>query len=628
MRVAWVLLLVACGGGGEPVEEPEDAYVLQDEIYRFCHVPGFQGTESRAWCDLVKDLPPERCPGMQETCARPELESVGALGCSPAGGGQPGRLPTGRPELPRELPQACELPESSGEQLSGLVRWIGAIGVAALVLVLLRLLYAGFGRGERPRAPVVAEAPVEEDLPLDDVPDLPSEDLLARARVALEAGTFGEAVLLARGAALRRLGESGRLRLHRSRTDREYVRQLGSEAELRDALRTVVRAVEAHRFGGRALQLEVARAALRAAERILAVALLCWLLVPGDAAGQGLSRYGPFGDAALYDLFEEWGYEVDWLARPFTELGPETDALVLLLGDVVPEEEDWTALRAWVEAGGVLVVGGDAGQAFPELGEAWMIDGAHAQVAGDFEPFLPSPLWPDGAYWAFRGAPSARAWVYAFVSGPDGEANLEPVVISVDVGEGVVLAVADSLLFANAALVHPDNERFLGDMLQVGQGALGWPLDHPIRVTLATRGAGQSESGTPPVTANPRLIPFLLQLGLTWLLVGLWKGWPFGVLRDPEDQGRLRFSEHVTALATRYMRLGATGHAYRAVARLWLHRLGPQGLELAARRAGYTAAQAKALVAQVEEAAAGSGEGRDPEDLERVEELWRVTRGR
>ena len=64
-------------------------------------------------------------------------------------------------------------------------------------------------------AVVVVEAALNEALP--EVPAAPSDDLLSMARRALDEGRPGEAVVLARGAALRRLGVAGQLRLEQNR---------------------------------------------------------------------------------------------------------------------------------------------------------------------------------------------------------------------------------------------------------------------------------------------------------------------------------------------------------------------------------------------------------------------------
>ncbi|MEQ1506955.1 MAG: hypothetical protein ABMB14_32305, partial [Myxococcota bacterium] len=201
-----------------------------------------------------------------------------------------------------------------------------------------------------------------------------------------------------------------------------------------------------------------------------------------------------------------------------------------------------------------------------------------------------------------------------------------------DLGAGVVVAMADPVYLWNGSFVHPDNERFVGDLVFVGQSVEGWALSVPPTVQLATWGsvASSSDGGAAsnPLSSLARagLLPFVLQALVCWTLVGLWRGWPFAPLRDPPDPGRRSFVEHVTALGTRYWRIGAAEHAGRAYASLWVARLGSEGLQLAAGRAGYTPDRARAWAAEIEGVASGAPV--DPERLaKRMEELWIVTSG-
>jgi hypothetical protein len=198
----------------------------------------------------------------------------------------------------------------------------------------------------------------------------------------------------------------------------------------------------------------------------------------------------------------------------------------------------------------------------------------------------------------------------------------------------VVVAIADPRLLWNGALVHPDNEAFLGELAYAGQSLEGWPIPTPARLQLATLASAAAESDTSVNNpfrslANARLLAFVLQLMATFALVALWRGAPFAPLRDPRDEGRIGFVEHVLAHGRRWSRLRASGYAARAMASLWLSRLGPAGLQWAAERAGYAPDAARTWVREVEARAAGAA---SPSDAARdhawMEELWRVTRGR
>lgn len=635
-----VLALVACGGA-EP--GPEGSSALDDAAYRFCHVPGASAEEALRWCDLLEDLGPERCPGLRATCEEGVVaeDPVFSSGCQGEGRGTgPADRLASAPERPPDERRGCdELELEDPEGLALLLRWVVAIGVAVAIGILFRVAWGSFGALRRPRAPTVPAVSMvdepEDELP--DVPDAPGAELLSAARAALAAGRVGEAALLARGASLRHLGDTGHLRLHRSRTDREYVRGLRRTPELQADLREILVAVEHHRWGGSPLGIEQADRALDAAARVLSVALVGLLLlcgVAGSAHAQTPQRYGPYGDAALIEVLEAHGYSAGWRLRSLYDLDEDTDAMILDLSEVVPDPEQWEQIRSWVQAGGVLVVGGDATSGVPELGQRTALPiGAEARLAPPLQGIgLQRPRWPDGPMYAFT---EGQPWVTAVdpVDGADsdGVASVPAVVSVVDLGAGVVVGIADPRLLWNGAFVHPANEAFMGDLLYLGQGLRGWPLPTPARVQLATRaatsGSGSGSGGPNPLAsmANAKLLPFVLQLLATWALLGLWRGWPFAPLRDPEAAGRLSFSEHVQALGTRWFRLGASRHALVQLASLWLARLGPSGLQLAAQRHGYSPQEARAwvagLVALVEEPEGPD----DPEDLERMEELWKVT---
>jgi hypothetical protein len=180
-------------------------------------------------------------------------------------------------------------------------------------------------------------------------------------------------------------------------------------------------------------------------------------------------------------------------------------------------------------------------------------------------------------------------------------------------------------LFDNGALVSPRNEAFWIDLPWFVADAGLADLDIPARVEIATH-AG--EEATDPFTSlsNARLLPFVLQFLAFGALVALWRGAPLAPLRDPPSEGRIVFADHARALGAHYARLGASRRALAALARLWLGRLGPDGLLRTARRAGWDADQAAALVRNAEDAAAEPGPDRPERDLSILEELWRITR--
>jgi hypothetical protein len=644
--MSWIFWL-ACRGESPESEPVKAESALDARAYRFCHTPGANAQDAQAWCDLLDDLPPERCPGLRATCAGEVTRDP--VGCEPPGsgdGGDPDAI-AGAPEAPPEPWDCGEMPRADG--LQQLLRWVAALSVAVLVLVLLRLAWTTFGRA-RPPAPRKTELPplvVSSDG--TDVPDAPSGDLLDAARSALAEGRTSEAVLLARGAVLRKLGELGRIWLHRSRTDREYVRSVRSDAALHGDLRELCAAAETVRWQGAPIDHARAGQALAAAERLFGVLtvqrvgqgptarMLWWLVLPALAWGLPVSdaeaqqevweRYAPGGDAALLDVSRLYGYDAGFRLTNLSMVDERVDVLVIDTVHVQPVDEQWTHLRTWVEQGGVLLLGGDPG-AFPELGETVHPEGQVELLKPWQLMGLPTPRWPNGPLSAFR---EGQGW--ALVADEEGNAIIEVL----DLGLGAVVAIADPALLWNGAYVHPDNERFMGELLYAGQSAEGWPVGHPARVQLATRAAAAAPSESAQnqtndmvgALASSGLLLFVIQLIATGTLVALWRGWPFAPLRDPPDPGRHAFVEHVRALGIRYWRLQATGHVEQKFAEFWLLRLGVPGLELAAQRAGYTAERARAWAREIEAIATPSeGGGRFPENgHERMEELWRITRG-
>jgi hypothetical protein len=596
---------------------PPSDHVLSEPGFAFCTEAGRGGPEVLRYCPLLEGLPPDRCPGLRETCARgtpPPAEPPS--GCDERRVARRDAI-GGEPEAPAAEPPELTLPDWA-EQLRSLSRWVMAFLVAGLVLVLLRLLVRSFGRpAPAPPRPAVADPEPEGTPPLEELPAQPVPDVLAAARAALAAGRFDEVVALARGAALKHLHEQGKVVLHRSRTDREYVRATRRAApDAGEALASIASAREASLFGRRPPDAGVAAAALAAAERIVAAALL--LAVLGAEARAADPRYGPYGDAALPALLQAWGHPVSWRLRSLDEVDGSTDVLVLDLVELDATAEQLEHLRAWVEAGGVLWVAGPLDVTFPELGPTVV-----AECTPEVDPLWASLSTP-------RSLDEVR--VYAEPASPIvwcGEGAAAQVL---HLGEGVVVAFADDQWLLNGAFVDPGTERFVGDLLHTGRIVDRWPTDDPARVELATYAATQapSQGGGNPFrsVANARLLPFVFQLLAAFAVLALWRGWPFAPLRDPARDGRRAFAEHVRALGTRLMRGRASGVAARSLARYWHGRLGTAGLVLAAERAGRTRDEAQALAREVEARATGPGRASGGADHAFMEELWTITRGR
>lgn len=624
----WIWMVLAVVSAQEPVELSERGTgALSDEAFRFCHEEGVDYVEARPFCDLLDGLEEGECPGLRATCEGAETE-LSAVGCL-EGAGLPSSLPGGAP-TPTER---SEMPEWTGCEaepwdLSGalvLLKWVAAGFVAALILVVARLVWSGvsWARRREDRGLVRDVEQPEVDLADDDVPERPSEDLLAEARRALEAGHSNRAVLLARGASLRHLHDQRRIVLHRSRTDREYTRKLKGDVHLYQALKAILRAVERLKWGGSPIDIPAAKEVLNQAERIVATVAPLLMLALFSQQTLAADRFSPQGDAALFSVMEDVGIPVSWRLRGLSDLDGETAVLVLDLTGLTPSEEDWAAIRGWVEAGGVLVVGGRP-IGFPELGTyAPPVPRQAARAARRVAALdLPSPVWPDGPDFVWVDG-EALPWMSLGTSREVNAGRSKQLAVAVlRIGEGAVLSVPDPRLFWNGAMVHRDNVAFWQTVLDGGERLDLWTMRDGL-VQFATWSGSSSDS---PVDSlmQARLLPFILHLLVWWLLLVRYKGTAFGVLRDPPEEGRLAFGDHARALAAHWRRLGAGAHAWSRFAALWLQRIGARGIELAALRAGYSADGAQELVRSVQDAAQGGGQG----GLDEVEELWNVTRHR
>ncbi len=306
---------------------------------------------------------------------------------------------------------------------------------------------------------------------------------------------------------------------------------------------------------------------------------------------------------------------------------------------VAPDAGQWQSVREWVSRGHVLLALGDASSGFPELGPVVESAGPTLRALGPLSAAgLEPPVLPGGGqvYQVDLSTLEDQGELGALESWAEDDAGGVALVV-LQVGDGVVVSLADYRTGDNVFLAVPANEELLGEVLYIGQAARGWPLPTPPRVQLALRPsiATESNQANNPLEslARAELLPFVLQFLLLWTVVALWRGWPMGPLRDPPERGRIRFADHVEALGDRYERLRASRHALRAYAGLWLQRLGPKGLALAATASGMGREEAEAFVAELEALVEGSDDAgtharpsaRDAQaDIERMEALWRM----
>lgn len=656
---------------------------LQADVYRFCHEVRVDADEMARFCDLLRDAPEDACPGMRKTCEDRVFEGISSAGCA-GGGGSPARGfgDLGEPPTPTpDVDWSLEL----GEGVEAALRWGFALLAAFVLLAVASWLLARLGLRRRPevQAPVLGGEVGELAAEDPAAPASPAARLLAAARAAADEGRAEEAIVLARAASLRQLADDGRVALHRSRTDREYLADLRRDRETAGAWRVVLRAVEQVRWARNPVRSEDVERALGAAAQLVRlglVALLAW----SPAAEASSSRWGPWGDAGLRELLRGAGYEVVAGVNDFDALDDTHDVLWLDLLFVEPSWEEWTEVRDWVDAGGVLVVGGDPSDGlflpghmrrstagprdvvrrvfwYDETPEerftlvdevpvwpngstyewcVWNLDDAYTVVAQDDDAVRPLDLVAadtdrgdtDLVHTDVEDTGSAHTDLDP-TDGDDSDARdtdpgpppcVQRALISLHpLGAGAIVLVSDASLFANASLILRQNRDALVRLPRMPERLGLVALPARPRVVLATASRTSGPPSSMGSVANPLLLPFLLQLLVLWGLAVLWLGRSRVPPRDPPTEGRLDLLAHIDALADQARRTGDEAWAASRMARWAVAQWGPDGLEHAARSAGRSVEDARRWRQWIQAVASGEAQA----DLSLVEELW-TTLGR
>lgn len=598
---------------GAPASEVAGDHPLASAGYAFCHREGFDGMSARAFCDLLDDAPDDLCPGMRATCDGTAEPFEPAAGC--AGSAAPSGSVAGDPDRPldRGAPELGWL-----ERVVAWLPWLAAAFVAVVLVAVARVLVPLLWR-RRLTGP--ERAPAAEAAPLSAAAPVPStmRDPLEEARRALDAGDVERAVFVARDVAVSHLVGSGRLPDRPWDTDRARVRRL-QPLDDRQHLGLLIRAVERARWAGLRISDDLARRAVDAAARLLA---LCLLLLP--MAAQAWERHGALGDSALHALWEAEGHDVRSVNGPLAELTREQgDVLFIGLLGVQPSTEDWAAVFSFAEQGGSVVIAGHHpgmserfGRRAPRLAaELPLVATEHYAPLG-----LPIPRWSPAPDEVFCGD-AVVPWVVP--ADPVPECDGAYVVGARDMGVGLVVVVSDARLLANASLVSDANRDLLR---RLPRTLMGWAEDETsglrVRLALLSREGASSPMES---MANARLLPLLAQIMLLFALLALWRGWPMAPLRAAPTDARRALTEHADALAAHWQRLGAVRLAASRLAQLQLQRHGAAGLRaLAARSAADPAdADADAFVASVEALSHVEDESAPLDDHERrtLEALW------
>jgi hypothetical protein len=476
-----------------------------------------------------------RCPAFEKACAQVEPEEH----------------ERGRFHLPAWLASFTE----------SLFWGILAVGAGYFIYQIGR----HFQKGRAPEeTPDVLKKATKGGLNEDSVPaslgivDKDAARLLASARTALLAGDPRTAARLGHAALVRALESGGYVHVDKSATNGDYARALAERPELRDVFSAAAREMEQSEFGQRVSTAEKLSQMLSRIEpivqRLVTVALALGMALSVCACGplEG-SADGPGGTSVLRRLLEERGATFERRTRPLQNLSEDEVDTVILLSSASLDEEAWTALRAWTEEGGFLVMAGVP----PEVPGAFGIKGHDSKPCADHPVVaLEGPLHDAELTSHFWPVDLDDAWTRN-VACAEGA-----VIATRDFGDGRLLVLSDPDFLTNASFSRELHARVFFTLV----GA-------PGSVVLVDRLIGAGAASPYRAIANSGLGP-LLAHGLAWLVLwALATGTGFGTRRDPVAIPRRAFSEHVRAMGLLYARAGAARYALAAYSAWALDRL-------------------------------------------------------
>ena len=609
-----LLALTALAGAG-PARS-----VLEDKRFRFCHEDRYPLYPSeRKWCAHVSKSNTD-CPSLSAACEakvdpKPRMRSWGRSG---GGTGKHGKTGAGKDHR-----------KASGTRYRIVLPEILS-GIAQVVLVLVLLVAVG----------LIAVAVMKNSLDgkdtLDSIPPEDSDEvdaaalaemkriietdvdrLLRLAREAAARGDYEAGVELAYAASLRRLEGNALIDMHESRTNGDYVRGLRrTNPDLARALREVTRDVERVQFGSRVADAELFQALLQRVlgivGRTAAAVLFCLAMGSQLACVEEYSTpvsdepptrggYSPVGSRAVLEMLNDNYFVAKYREGKLDELDSGSDVLIILPGGGPEDDEGWDALFDWASEGGHLLV--LAGEVPPKrllavehvLGQA---KGAKLFGAGDltYSSGNLSTVAP------VRGAINIESVLVTPLLVREPPVN-EVYAAQRELNNGMVMVFADMQLFTNVAMATADNAELLLILL-AGHDKV--ELVDPW-IELGAKNPLES-------VANAKMIPLLLQLAALLVLFLFWKGRAFGTLRDPVEEKRRSFADHVRALGLQYARARASHHALGAYSQWAIERLRdrvPRGKqrnidELAEMLAARAGMRAQAVVEVLSKAQAAS----------------------
>ena len=559
----WLLVLYATVT--PPDKDVIDAHVrdeLGKEQYFFCHDQRYPLAEDETeWCPIVGGVS-SRCPGLPDACKQPPAPAFASGRRSFGGWGHGSKHGQGstKPVEEVEEPRVVRLPMLGG--LGQVLMWLllgaAVVGLAYAIVKNVRMgEKSSADEEEAPPsdAPAIAErqqGPIETDV----------ERLLARAKAAAAKGNHKQAIDYAYAALLRRLDGDGLIRIHSSRTNGDYVRDLRERPELRTEVRAVVRDVERVQFGtteadAASFQSVLGRVVPLVARQLAIVFLAIGIFsCVGDSGGhRGRFDDSPSGLNAVREVLKASGFEPTHRLQPLDKLTDDDELIVLLPGAPV-DKDNWPRLLEWVKKGGSVVVATGDKYIPPWLGVAMSTMKATVHDADVGKGFQMPPLHvsiPELHRLELEGDNIATLL----------DRKGAPYAAWVGHGRGTIVVLADSYLMTNASLVAADNATFVVHLLAMLSK----------KVQFCDELTGASSPSPMASVARGKLAPFLGQVAFLLILFFIYKGAAFGTLRDPPAMSRRSFVEHARALGLQYAKARAKRHAFSMYAGYALDRL-------------------------------------------------------
>jgi hypothetical protein len=522
-----------------------------DDPNGFCKNGDYElGPDERKLCELAS-ASKGRCPGFAKACERQKFPFESADSAR-KGHGRSSRERSGRGKNSRDWSSDVSTGPIS-DLVGGIIQ---LIFWALLVFGIGAMLWAGvralLGRRREAKSEDDSVLPSSVGAEPRPIPTGSPEELLARARELARAGDSKGAMAVVLRALLRHLEIAGRLELHPSRTNGDYVRNLRQRGYDPRELRRVAAEVEAIEFGGSRPTPEAFSELYSRVSKLVQVAgvvavflslgLLtgCRKATPPPEGSVSSCGASATGYSALCETLEARGVKVRRRFSTIDAIADDVARVVVLEDDIEPDERK--VLVSWVEDHGGTLVVLSASDSFAGIVPSGRVP------CGDAIK-LEAPAWkePVASKRDLR-LPDARGFERTASGRVHARCGDQPFVLTSFQGEGEVIAFADWRFATNAGLAIGDNAALAASLVA--------PPGATVELIGYFTGAGSELPAQSLVRSG--LLPWFLQVLALCLAFALYKGSPFGSRREPTTRTRRAFAEHAQALGDAYSRARAS----------------------------------------------------------------------